>query len=270
MAATALFLSTTVVRLQMLCSGHEIGVGTGFFLPYGGSHFLVSAWHVLSGCNPNTGQPRNSTTGAVPDTVRFHTARRVEERVEWTQHTLKVGNSLSGTSTWYQHPTLGQEIDVGVLPLPRNLDLGSAKNLLDPEGHDGDMFIDTGAEVFLPGFPLGLSDEGFPIWKRASVATSLEWGAGMNKKFLVDTASREGMSGSPCLALQNWRYYRIDRVTGRMRIIERPLSFRLLGVYSGRINAHDALGAQLGVVWREGLIFQTIEGRQQGVAELRR
>jgi hypothetical protein len=131
------------------------------------------------------------------------------------------------------------------------------------------MWVDLGGEVFLPGYPLGLTGPAaMAIWKRASLATSTEFGDGINSSILVDTASREGMSGSPCLALANWQYYSLDRATGKMAVKNRPLSYRLLGVYSGRLNTQDHFGAQLGVVWRENLIFETLDGKKPATVQL--
>jgi len=113
-----------------------------------------------------------------------------------------------------------------------------AKDLFDSNGHDPDMLIDLGDNLFLPGYPLGLSAGGLlPIWKRASLASSLEFGQGINCFFYVDTATREGMSGAPCLAISNWRHYSLDRATNNVSVVERPLSWRLLGVYSTRVIA---------------------------------
>ena len=121
------------------------------------------------------------------------------------------------------------------------------------------MYIDLGTEVFIPGFPLGFSANGvMPVWKRASVASSLEFGHSIDRYFFVDTATREGMSGSPCLAISNWRHYAMDRTTNKVRIVERPLSWRLLGIYSGRRNASDSFEAQIGTVWRQNLVFDAV------------
>ena len=76
------------------------------------------------------------------------------------------------------------------------------------------------------------------------------------------------MSGSPCLAISNWRHYSLDRATNKMRIVDRPLSWRLLGVYSGRRNPSDTFEAQIGTVWRENLVFETIAGWQKGSVRL--
>jgi hypothetical protein len=59
MAATGLFLTPTIVKLFMICGDREIGFGTGFFIFLDGRKYIVSAWHVVSGRNPETGQPRN-------------------------------------------------------------------------------------------------------------------------------------------------------------------------------------------------------------------
>jgi hypothetical protein len=122
------------------------------------------------------------------------------------------------------------------------------------------MFVDVGEELFLPGFPLGLSAGNFPIWKRASLASSTEFGFGIKRYIFVDTATREGMSGSPCLAIRNWRYRTLDRQSGKFGEADGP-AVRLLGVYAGRLNPSDSFEAQIGMVWRENLIFDTISGR---------
>lgn len=244
----------------------ELSRATGFYYRLDDYWYIITNWHVLSGRDPRTGQPRHSS-GAVPDRCRFYSARLTENGMAWTSITYNLVHD--GKVVWLQHPTEGQSVDVAALKIEA-FQRGIAKDLQSPDGHDPEMFMDLGAEVFLPGYPLGLSGPGLmPIWKRGSIASSLEFGEGVTTRFLVDTASREGMSGSPCLALCNWRYYRLDRQTGKMAVIERPLSWRLLGVYSGRINPSDGLEAQLGIVWRETLIPEILAGRSPGAYELR-
>jgi hypothetical protein len=269
MAATGLFLTPTVVKLFMMQGEREVGTGTGFFIFIGGLKYIVSAWHVIAGRDPTTGQPRNKC-GMTPDRMVLAVSSIKETQIMWTLLNVDLGSAIDGGATWYAHPAHGQDVDIAVVPLGENFESGLARDLLDPEGHDPNMFIDTGADVFLPGFPLGIGDHFFPVWKRASVATSLEWGDGEKLRFLVDTASREGMSGAPCFAISNWRHYSKIPGSTKVVIVERPLSHRLLGVYTGRLNAKDDLGAQLGIVWRENLIFDIIRARSLAVVEIRR
>lgn len=79
--------------------------------------------------------------------------------------------------------------------------------LVDGETNADDMRIDIGSDVYLLGYPFKLDVQNMPVWKRGSIAT--EPGLVMvsqEKYFLVDTASRPGMSGSPVIA-RRWGPY---------------------------------------------------------------
>ena len=259
MAATASFLQVNITRLILFANGNRISNATGFFIENDDDWFLVSNWHVLSGRHPTTGQTLHKG-GGVPDSVSYIRYSIENNKLRSQSVTIPLVNSISGESYWLQHKDLGQDIDIAAIKVT---EVGMAKKLINPDGHDEKMYIDAGYEVFLPGYPLGIGGPGhLPIWKRASVATSLE--VGDQKCFLVDTASREGMSGSPCFSIANWQYYRQDPQTGKLTVVQRPLSHRLLGVYSGRINPSDQLEAQLGIVWREHLLFEILRNGIEG------
>ena len=83
--------------------------------------------------------------------------------------------------------------------------------------------------VFVLGFPVGLHDGVFPIWKRASIASEPRIDEGDLPKILIHTATREGMSGAPVFVIQRG----VHRVRGDpARIIGHGQCF--LGVYSNR------------------------------------
>lgn len=268
MAFAATFLAMTITKLELLFQGQQIGAATGFFLKKNSNWMLVSNWHVLAGRNNVDGQPRHSH-GATPDECRFYVAGYLGDKMAWFPRVVNLGDAYNKSATWLEHPIEGQDVDIAVLPLG-SIDVGFAKDLLDPTGYDPNMAVDLGAEVFLPGYPLGLAAAGkMAIWKRASIASSLEFGEGINRFIYVDTATREGMSGSPCLAISNWRHYSRVPGTTKLKVVERPLSSRLLGIYSGRKNPSDSFEAQIGIVWRENLIFETIAGETPATVRLR-
>lgn len=253
MAATAQFLTPTITKLELLAGGKVIASATGFFLKHGNNWAIATNWHVLSGRNPVGGQPRHPS-GAVPEVCAYLAFEIVDERLVASRRMVSLGDALLGSATWLQHPTEGQDVDIAILPI-RDGRVGLAKDLYEPGAYDPDMLIDVGAELFIPGYPLGLAAPGgFAIWKRASLATSLELGEGVDRYCYVDTATREGMSGAPCLAISNWRHYRLNRETGQVAVINEPMSHRLIGVYSGRRNPSDNFEAQIGTVWRESLL----------------
>jgi len=105
-------------------------------------------------------------------------------------------------------------------------------------------------DVFIIGYPLGINVEGYPIWKRGTIASEPTLKAYLNKEnFLVDASVREGMSGSPVFATLTpgmgdardwWLKYGCYR--------------RFLGIYSGRLKIKKEEDSQLGIVWKEELI----------------
>jgi Trypsin-like peptidase domain len=256
MAATGIFLTANITKLELLCNETQIATATGFFLKYSSQWYLVTNWHVLSGRNPKSGQPTDKNA-ATPDHCRFYSTS-IPGGLLFTPHVYHLGDALDNKATWFQHPLSGQDFDIAVLPI-KDSDVGLAKDLLSPGGNDPNMFIDLGGELFLPGYPLGFAANGLmPIWKRASLASSLEFGHSFTHFFYVDTATREGMSGAPCLAISNWRHYSQDVNTGKMHVVEQPVSWRFLGMYSGRFNPSDSFEAQIGLVWRENLVLETV------------
>ncbi len=202
MASTATFLNPTIVRLELLANDHQIGTATGFFPMWHDGCYLITNWHVLSGREPSTGQPKHSSC-AVPDACRYTVVGLNGELLTRTNYELKPGSADDDTAKWLQYPQMGQDCDIAAIPVEIET-IGYAKDLLDKRVHDPEMLIDLGGELLLPGFPLGLSSNGsMAIWKRASLASSLKLGHGMSSFFHVDTTTREGMSGAPCLAISS-------------------------------------------------------------------
>jgi len=69
-----------------------------------------------------------------------------------------------------------------------------------------------GMDAFILGFPKGIAHQQLlPIWKRGSIATEPEIPREDDLPvFLVDTATREGMSGAPVLLRSFSGYGRAD------------------------------------------------------------
>lgn len=98
------------------------------------------------------------------------------------------------------------------------------------------------------GFPLGIEVENLPIWKRGTVASELDFNVDQLPKFLVDTASSKGMSGSPVIFKSStWKQGPEVFSSTREKVF-------LVGVYSGRIVKDGDLSAQLGEVWKASLL----------------
>jgi hypothetical protein len=264
--------SLAVTKLELFFHDIPLGPATGFIYKYGQSIALVSNWHVFS-VNPRTGNLRN-TDGLFPDRVRF---------------TLKLFDPETGTasfrgeqvllienqqSLWWQHkgyidPSgLPKIVDIGVLVLDKRLpDFEAVKDkivslpaiaLLTGGPTEQDMRVESGyprvaAEVFILGYPKGLSMQGvMPVWKRGSIASEPLFDVmDQAPAFLVDAATRDGMSGSPVL-------YFGDEITdalGRLAAGNRQGEPWLVGVYAGREGVRqEEMDMTLGRVWHRRLL----------------
>lgn len=255
-------------RLTLLANGNELSSATGFLWEEGGDIFLVSNWHVFSGRNCYTGQPMHSS-GATPDEfVLFIHDRDTLGR----SHTVSISIlDVDGAPLWKQHPR-GQSVDVAALRL-KNFGNQFARYTLPKDNEAKDMDVGPGLDAFILGYPKGLMLQPYlPIWKRASIASEpglpIADGEGNTQDplpaLLIDSASREGMSGSPVFA----------RLYGAMPLVDGSYGMgntftKFIGIYSGRYGADDEVSSQLGRVWLPSTISEVTANRCQGTYELK-
>jgi len=117
--------------------------------------------------------------------------------------------------------------------------------------------IRIGMDVFILGYPFGNAPPAFPVWKRGSIASEPALVRMTTGHYLVDTASRPGMSGAPVILRDSTNNY----IDGALRAFSDPAT-NLLGVYSGRLRA-AAEEAQIGVVWHASFIEEIIAGNMR-------
>lgn len=243
--------SVTALPLELFFDDLQIATATGFLYKSSNQTFLVSNWHVFSGRNAYTGQPINEH-GAIPNTVRFPTYRQNQFGRSTIEHIIHL-EQTPGVPSWLQHPN-GQAIDVAIIPyndIPQN----SLVYTLPRVSETTDMALKVAMDAFILGFPAGVPPHGlFPIWKRASIATEpMVMHEGL-PVFLVDSATREGMSGAPVVVRSSGVFQNQQEKT----IMQFGPATRFVGIYSGRFGADDSLSAQLGRVWHRSVIEEII------------
>jgi GNAT superfamily N-acetyltransferase len=181
---------------------------------------------------------------------------------------------------WKQHPRLGADMDVAVVPFN-----APAESVVMPwertparTAPDAAPWppLAAGDDIFIVGYPYRLTvGPLFPLWMRGTIASDPFFGYQTASKlypcWLIDARTRSGQSGSPVM-----RYMRAGTVVTRNDgIVGRSINpdSDLLGVYSGRTSdesmayladvlvAPAARGIGLGV----GLVDAMIEqGRGPG------
>lgn len=149
------------------------------------------------------------------------------------------------------HPS--QIVDIALLPLsPKEEPDWYAINKLQ----NSDLSVSIGQDVYIIGYPFGISSSDYPIWKRASIASEPQLRTKEQPYILVDTASRPGMSGSPVIR-RSWGHDILSN--GDVFTMPGP-GTRFIGVYSGRLFTKDPLDAQLGLVWPALFIDEILVG----------
>lgn len=137
--------------------------------------------------------------------------------------------------------------------LPSGVMLSAANELED----DADVEPFVSQDVFILGYPLGLiAHVPIPVWKRGTIAT--EPGIDHNSLpiIFVDSATRQGMSGSAVLA-RHILLGPFKKRDGSQSNTLYAVATQILGVYSGRIHPSN-VEAQLGIVWKRHLVDELI------------
>lgn len=241
--------STCVTYLQIFVDETKVGEATGFYIRHGEIDYLVTNWHVLAGLDPITNKLRSKRP---PNKIKCILHLKGKPSLSFVFASIDIVDS-NNEILWLEHEKLGQKIDVAVLPIkPIENRFPEPLNKLQdfpPE------FIEpmVGSDVFVLGYPFGefiFKKSPFPIYKRASIATELSINIDSLPMFLIDTATREGMSGSPVIYMKG-------------EFME------ILGVYSGRYGNDDLEKIQLGRVFRGECINQIISNGISGLSNYR-
>ena len=233
-----------------------LSTGTAFFWEESGKCYLVTNWHNLSGRDANTLKHLNTKSAAEPNRAAFQIffGRDLNNR----GHSVVELYAHDGFPIWLEHPKHRNLVDVVCIPLP---DETSANVFPINQALNAQLTAKIADEVFVIGYPLGLSVETTPIWKRASVASEPDFDINGRPMIYVDTASSRGMSGSPVL-----RRGTSGQVEDGSFIISGGMMNTLIGIYSGRVVAGNSLEAQLGIVWKKQVISEIIQGGMRGTS----
>lgn len=259
--------NNAVLFLEMLRGQNRLATGSSFLWATGDRVFLISNWHNLAGRHPNTKQSMHELGD--PDRVAFTAWKRVSEPDAggfFELRSVRVEVQLQDDHwdpRWLEHPQFGSQVDIAAIDVTaevKGLQVACV-NILES---DADPDAAASQDVFVVGFPFGLmANAPVPIWKRGTIAVDPTYDVEGLPKMLVDTATREGMSGSVVIARQIVVGRNYKKKDGTMSA---PVLYAthdvVLGVYSGR-HYPDLDRAQLGIVWKRRAIEETISGGQR-------
>jgi hypothetical protein len=249
----------------------DLGVGTAFFYTYEGQDYLITNWHNVSGRRP-WDYSLISTEAGIPTNLllRIPYSGTLEDGtpvIEWLPKILNLYDDNDRiVPGWWEHPQHGSDVDVVAIHIQRPSDAKSIP-ANDEVLHLIRLQFDPGMDVFVLGFPLGISGGGrLPIWKRGSIASEPDAHIDNLPKLYIDTATREGMSGAPIYAQETGVWSLEGKTLHDFEDVVSGKGYRFLGIYSGRILGSDPLHAQLGIVWKEEAILDIIRSEKTGIS----
>ncbi|WP_417803665.1 hypothetical protein [Thalassospira lucentensis] len=282
-------INNSVVHLTMRFEKTTLAIGTGFFYERDGKFFIVTAWHNLTGMHVENLTKMNKHC-AIPNNVVAHVP--VILPFGATRIPLVLNLTEESRSTFYVHPKGWPRADIAVIPFdphgvhsmevtppghkptiqnmnlsnPGNqelpLEIYSIQKYSNVPANIAQKWLNTAQvseELFIPGYPKNITDYyGQPVWKRSTIASSLQIGWNRQSKFLVDSASHSGMSGAPVLLFNPNGNIVIGSST---YVIGGPVSI-LAGVYTGRIGVTQESDPQIGIVWHTSVIDEIIDAAQ--------
>jgi hypothetical protein len=252
-----------VALIEMYAGANRLASGSSFLWEHEGRSFLLSNWHNFSGRNPLTNKLM-ATAGVAPDSVSLRLFRQVSEPDEEGFYELEDEShpvpliDIETKPLWLEHPTYGRRVDIAALDVTeavREFKVAHANTLED----DAVLDVATTHDVFVVGYPFGrITGAPAPIWKRGSIALDPQYEIEGLPKILIDTATREGMSGSMVIGrhIVVGRSYQKKDGSQAKPILYGSFDV-VLGIYSGR-HYPDLEKAQLGIVWKRRLIEEIV------------
>lgn len=284
----------SVVHLTFRYNDTELAVGTGVLYRKLNETYLVTAWHNVTGRHSSTLEPLHQQSALPNNLVAYIACKHwnTTTDVAFCRRPFTIPIEDETSTHYYVHPQEWPRIDVVAIPidpeasydseyvhpngekisiqLPMRMDAsgnGLSSDIeciqdAEPASQQERSLLESNLEVseelFILGYPKGIIDiYGQPLWKRATVATQPHLGWNRQKQFLVDCASREGMSGAPVLF--HSKSGLISSV-GCLTIGDDPVSL-FHGIYVGRIGNVSDFEAQVGTVWQRSVVDEIIESK---------
>lgn len=257
-------VSWSVCPLELVRNheGQKIGsaLGTGFLWAHNEKIYLITNWHNVTGIDPYTNK---LLSDFIPNQLCVRLFKSTKHKGKDAVYSNPYFCDLyeNGVPTWYEHKD-GRKVDCVALHLEYDDIQNVVSRALNETKFQTKLNPYIGMDCYVVGYPKGLYGQGrTAIWKRGSIATEPEFDHLGEPLFLIDTATRKGMSGSPVIGQHSgvWGIkdgkLQDDSLFGTCR--------NLIGIYSGRVG-DDELGVQLGRVWKSKVIEEILELQKKG------
>ncbi|MBI3898456.1 MAG: serine protease [Gammaproteobacteria bacterium] len=240
--------------VELLFDGTIVASGTGFVVDAPLGPLLITARHNVTGKHHQTNKLLSST-GGVPNQIAILQANVSKDATEisWVRSIAQLLDQ-DGNPLWYEHPVLGDKVDLVAIPLPTVDGIRPYKYSLDGKG-EVQFNVDPATPVNVVGFPRGLGASGemrpglppIAVWISGFVATEINFDFDGMPMFLINCRTTNGLSGAPVIAYRHPGY---PIQIGKNVETRTSACFRFLGIYTGR----DTKDGDIGYVWKTSVI----------------
>lgn len=241
--------SVQSLLLQMRFNGQPLSTGTGFVSPSAKGPVLITNRHNVTGRRQDNNKPISPTGGVPNEVVVYHNVKG--QLGVWQGKIEPLYSGIdSEKQLWIEHPVLGLRADFVALPLTQLDDVETYP--YDPAEPGPDIMIGPADAISVIGFPFGITAGGvFPVWATGFIASEPIVDFDDLPIQLIDCRSRQGQSGSPVIAYRSGGM--VAMTDGSSAAFNGPVS-KLIGIYSGRINAES----DIGIVWKTSAILELV------------
>jgi hypothetical protein len=281
----------SVVHLTIRRDKIKLAIGTGVLYLKDDQTYIVTAWHNISGRNTETLELMDRHK-AIPNNITASMDIQIKQSnsINFVRMNIAIPLIENDKITYFIHSQGYPKVDVVAIPIDLKKEykmegsIASGENIAlsiqlksqqansletdivhiqdcefkikEIDDYSNSLYVSD--DIFIIGYPKGITDYTMqPIWKRATIATAPHLGWEQQEQFLVDCASKEGMSGAPAI------YYSRDGKINTGNVYykgSQPISI-LHGIYVGRIGSTSELEAQIGKVWKRKVIDEIIDNK---------
>lgn len=233
------------LSIEMFFDDTKLADGTAFVAEFDNRIGLITNRHNVTGRNQTTHKTLSSHGGVPNRLLVWHHC--VKDALQWLPIEIELYDD--GLPTWYEHPILGENADVVVLPI------GDIHNIVLNTydlSRKSEIIQRPADTVSVVGFPFGRASVGkVAIWATGFIASEPDLPFDDLPVILIDCRSRPGQSGSPVIMQRNDVYWSEQ---GLMSPYTRAGKTEFIGIYSGRIHPDS----DLGTVWKACVISEIL------------
>ena len=261
----------SVVRLDMFVNHEDpkdeskdihLSTGTGVILTNSdASKSLVTAWHNFSGLHHQTRQWLSKATKCSPTHVRIRNHYQSKQGKGFNSQRISLYKQ-SGEPVWVVHPRKRNFYDIAAIRLKANASSSFRYPALEYFQEDMFPHLKARFDALVAGYPTNdFANQLLPIWKTASIASTPQIPIEGQPKFLIDSATRSGMSGAPVFLHD--RSQAMKYGDDKTHFIQWSGKLRLIGIYTGRIHTADKSGtSDLGFVWWDNVVKEVSSSKR--------